>query len=204
MKYKFISVDLQRDFTDEKGVGYKKRPSVDFVKSELSPFFVEKNISINEIVSDYRAPRLGDRGDLCYPGEWGYESIVSEEAKNPDIYVKCMNSPIWTRENIGVPDSKPGIPYQDPKRFNSWLERTIGKPQDEIGIVLFGLTVDCCVLCTAQELNFRGYNVYILEEATDTYSGGLEEKKIILNNPPLTNWAKKISWEEIKDSVGKE
>ena len=72
-----------------------------------------------------------------------------------------------------------------------------------MGIVLFGLTVDCCVLCTAQELNFRGYNVYILEEATDTYSGSLEEKEIVLNNPPLTNWAEKISWEEVKSSVGK-
>lgn len=201
MEYKFIGIDLQKDFTEEKGICYEKRSSVDFVNNELVPFFMESNLKTSEIISDYRAPRPGDRGDLCYPGEWGYESIISNEAKNPDIYIKCMNSPIWIRENIGMPDSKPGIPYQDSKRFESWLERAIGKPQEEVGIVLFGLTADCCVLCTAQELNFRGYDVYILEEATDTYSGSLEEKEMVLNNPPLTNWTKKISWEKIKSNI---
>jgi len=201
MAYKFISIDLQRDFTDDKGIAYRNRPSVDFIKNELNSFFIKNNAKINEIISDYRAPRLGDRGDLCYPGEWGYESMIINEAKNADVYIKCMNSPIWTRKNIGQPNSKPGIPYQDPERFNEWLEKTIGKPQEGINVVLFGLTVDCCVLCTAQELNFRGYKVYVLEEATDTYSGSLEEKEMVLGNPPFTNWAEKISWEEISNNM---
>lgn len=65
-------------------------------------------------------------------------------------------------------------------------------------VMLIGLTVDCCVLCTAQELSFRGYTVKILEEATDSYSGDFQEKMDILDNKPLKNWAERISWEELK------
>ena len=78
------------------------------------------------------------------------------------------------------------------------MKRSIGKPEDTDEIVLIGLTIDCCVLSLAQELNWHGYNVRILEEATDAYSGNLQEKKQILNNFPLKNWAEPISWKQFK------
>ena len=107
-----------------------------------------------------------------------------------------MNSPIWTRKNIGNPKKKAGIPYQDTKAFSNWLYETIGKPEEGKIVVLIGLTVDCCVFCTAQELKFRGYNVYILKEGVDTYWG--KDKEEIINTYPLKNWAKSITWEELK------
>ena len=61
-------------------------------------------------------------------------------------------------------------------------------------VILFGLTIDCCVLSTAQELNWRGYKVHILEDAVDTYSGKQKEKKMILKNVPLSNWADAIKF----------
>jgi len=73
------------------------------------------------------------------------------------------------------------------------------KKVDEV--VLIGLTSDSCVLCTAQELSWRGYNVKILEEAVDNYSGNLKEKKQILSSPPLTNWAKSISWKTFRGKL---
>jgi len=105
-----------------------------------------------------------------------------------------MNSPIWVRDSIGDPTKKPGLPYQDPKKFSEWVEKVIGKPEDT-EVVLVGLTLDCCVLCTAQEFNFRGYKVKILKEAVDTYSGEQEEKEALCKNP-VGNWANVINWEE--------
>lgn len=200
VKIKIISVDFQKDFTSIGGVCYKPRQSVKFVKENLVPFLKKNNLKIVEIISDYRQPRPGDRGNLCHPGENGYESDIPNDVKKKDVWIKCMNSPIWTRKNIGISNKKPGLPYQDPNAFNKWLEKNLGKPEDA-EIVLIGLTIDCCVLSVAQELNWRGYKVKILEQAVDSYSGNLKEKKQILNNPPLTNWAQVISWKNLKNNL---
>jgi len=111
-----------------------------------------------------------------------------------------MNSPIWIRKNIGNPKNKPGLPYQDTKKFTRWLNTTIGKPTDVDEVILIGLTIDCCVFCTAQELKW-GYKVRILKEAVYAYSGNQKEKIQILNNKPLRNWAKHIMWNEFKKLV---
>jgi len=60
---------------------------------------------------------------------------------------------------------------------------------------LAGLTLDCCVLCTAQEFNFRGYKVKILKEAVDAYSGKQSEKEVLCKTF-VENWADVITWEE--------
>ena len=194
MKTKIVSIDFQKDFTAEGGICYKPRPSVDFVKSTLVPYLEKKNLKIAEIISDYRQPRPGDRGDCCHPGEWGYVSEIPKSAKENDIWLKCMNSPIWVRDNIGDPTKQPGLPYQDPKKFSEWIEKVIGKPEDT-EVVLVGLTLDCCVLCTAQEFSFRGYKVKILKEAVDAYSGEETEKESLCKTP-VENWADVINWEE--------
>ena len=198
---KIISIDFQKDFTSKGGICFKPRKSVQFVKETLIPFLRKNKIKIAEIISDYRQPRPGDRGDCCHPGENGYKSEIPKNIKIGPTWIKCMNSPIWVRANIGLANRKPGIPFQDADAFNRWLEKTIGKPEDVKEIILVGLTIDCCVLCTAQELNWRGYNVKILKEAVDSYSGDSEEKEQILSNPPLTNWSKAISWEELKETL---
>lgn len=103
------------------------------------------------------------------------------------------------KKNIGNPSKAPGIPYQDTNAFTNWLNSTIGKPEEIKKVILIGLTIDCCVLCTAQELRFRGYKVYVLKEGVDTYWGSGKEE--IINNYPLKNWAKPISWEELKEVI---
>lgn len=193
----FICVDLQNDFASEGGTEYKPRASIGFIKETLIPYFKLNNIKTAEIISDYRQPRPGDRGDCCHPGEWGYESIISQEIKKDPVWVKSMNSPIWTRDNIGNPNEIPGIPYQDGDAFQSWLDTTVGRMNEGVEVYVFGLTADCCVLSTAQELNWRGYKVFIIKEATDTYSGNYREKVVVLGNPPLLNWAEVIDWEEV-------
>lgn len=198
MKYKnFISIDLQRDFTDPDGKAYKSRSSIEFIKNTLIPYFEKNNLKTAEIISDYRQPRPGDSGDCCWPGTKGYESIIPDIIKKQSIWVKCMNSPIWTRNNIGIADVQPGIPYQDGGSFQKWLDQVVGPMNSKIEIVLFGLTSDCCVLSTAQELCWRGYKVFILKEAVDNYSGDQNEKELILNNPPLLNWANIVTWSDI-------
>jgi len=194
MKTKIVSIDFQKDFTAEGGRCYRLRPSVDFVKNTLAPFLEKHNLKIAEIISDYRQPRPGDRGNCCQPGEWGYESEIPEQVKDKDIWIKCMNSPIWVRDNIGDSNKEPGLPYQDPKKFSEWTEREIGKP-DDTEILLIGLTLDCCVLCTAQEFKFRGYKVKILKEAVDAYSGNSDDKETLCKTP-VENWADVINWDE--------
>lgn len=197
MKYKIISIDFQKDFVLKGGKSYRGRPAIKFIKDILIPYLIDKNIKIAEIVSDYRQPRLGDRGNCCKPGEWGYESEIPKIIKNKNIWIKCMNSPIWTRNNIGDSNKKPGLPFQDSKKFNEWIKKTIGSPKIT-EIILIGLTLDCCVLCTAQEFNFRGYKVKILKDATDTYSGDQKEKDDICKSV-ITNWASIITWKEFQN-----
>ncbi|MCK6462204.1 MAG: isochorismatase family protein [Candidatus Pacebacteria bacterium] len=196
MQIKIVSTDFQKDFTSEGGRCYRQRPSVNFVKNTLVPFLENRNLKVAEIISDYRQPRPGDRGDCCRPGEWGYESEIPEAVKDKNIWIKCMNSPIWIRDNIGDQSKRPGLPHQDPEKFSAWIEQEIGK-MDDTGILLIGLTLDCCVLCAAQEFNFRGYEVKILKEAVDVYTGSLEEKETICKTP-VGNWADVITWEEAK------
>ena len=197
-RIKIISIDFQKEFSVKGGKHYRHRPSVKFIKEIFIPFLRKNNIKIAEIISDYRQPRPGDLDDSTRPGKKGYISEIPEDVKLKNIWIKCMNSPVWVRKNIGDANKKPGMPYQSPKMFSKWLNSTIGNPDENDEIVLIGLTIDCCVFCTAQELAWCGYKVKILEEAVDTYSGKIKEKKQILNNPPLTNWAKKIIWGELK------
>jgi len=195
-KDKFISVDFQKEFTLPNGKWFNPGKSINFMKNTIFPYFQENNIKINEIISDYRQPRPGDSGDGCYPGTDWYESEVPLNIKNNDIWIKCMNSPIWVRENAGIPNSSPGIPYQDPNKFTLWLHKNIGKPEDIDHIILIGLTIDCCVFCTAQELCWRGYKVKIIKEATDAAKGNEEYKNSIITKSPLLNWADIMSWED--------
>ena len=196
-KFQFIAVDLQYDFTRPDGAGYSPRPCVDFIKSTLLPALRERGITVREIISDYRQPRPGDPRVLCIPGEWGYTSEIPIEAKAPDVWIKSMNSPSWTREGAGIPEMDPGSPRPDPEGLSRWLMENIGSPR-QTEAVLFGLTLDRCILCTAQELTFRGYKVHILMEGTDTRSGDREEKEYLLNNPPIIYWATAIDWNSLK------
>ena len=198
MKYQLLSVDLQNDFTTEKGLHYKVRPSISFDKEILFTFLKEKEIKVVEIISDYRQPRPGDKDESCVPGTWGYESIVPKEIVKSQ-WVKCMNSPIWIRENIGNPDKTAGLPYQDPQVFGEWLEKNMGKP-DQVTPILFGLTIDCCVLSTLQELNWRGYYPKVLYEAVDHYKATQEAKDKVLESA-VTNWADVIHWEDLKKEI---
>lgn len=198
---KIISIDLQKDFTDPKGRAFRERPSVAFVKNDLAPFLREKDIKIYEIISDYRQPRQGDTGDLCHPGTFGFESEIPEDIKSSNIWIKSMNSPEWIRKGRGDKDAVPELPYPDPESFTKWLNETIGVPEEKNKIVLIGLTLDCCVLSTAQDLTFRGYDVYVLNEAVDVYSGNQEEKEYLLKNVPLKNWADGMTFEELKNII---
>lgn len=198
MKIKIICIDLQKDFSQKRGKHFRPHLNVDFIKNEVIPFLRENKIKVAEIISDYRLPRPGDPDDSCNPGKTGYESELPDDVKDNNIWIKCMNSPIWTRENIGEINKKPGVPYQNPELFTQWLNEIVGKPEEVDMVILMGLTADCCVFCTAQELCFRAYKVKILSEGVDVYSGDQKEKEQILNNYPLSNWAEPISWEELK------
>ena len=195
---KIISVDFQKEFASPEGQWFNPGKSVNFIKETLVPYCRELNLRTFEIISDYRQPRPGDPGDGCYPGTPGYESEIPTDVKSDDIWIKCMNSPIWVRENIGEENAQPGLPYQNPDLFTKWLERTIGQPEDVDFVTLIGLTIDWCVFCTAQELRWRGYVVKILEEGTDAVDGDEEYKKQLLTKSPLLNWASVISWSKLK------
>lgn len=200
MLTKLVCVDFQKEFSHPGGQCYEPRPSVSFIKETLVPFLREYDIKIAEIISDYRQARPGDMRDICHPGEEGFVSEIPGDVKS-GVWLKCMNSPIWVRENIGVPDAEPGLPYQDPEAFSGWVAAEVGKREDT-EIVLFGLTLCACVLSVAQEFKWRGFKVYILEEGTDVYSGDPEAKEYLLRNPPLTHWAEPIAWSELRERLG--
>ena len=198
--FKIISVDFQKEFASSEGKWFNPGKSVDFIKETIVPYCREHDWEIFEIISDYRQPRPGDVGDGCYPGTSGYESEISGDVKAGDTWIKCMNSPIWVRENIGNGHLPPGLPYQAPERFTRWLQDTVGSPERLDFVALIGLTIDWCVFCAAQELRWRGYEVKIVEEGTDAVDGDEAYKKQTLTRSPLLNWASVITWEELKDA----
>ncbi|MBN1538859.1 MAG: isochorismatase family protein [Candidatus Thermoplasmatota archaeon] len=197
-KVRLICIDMQNDFTSEGGKFYLPRPSVDFARNVLFPFLEDRGIVVAEIASDYRQPRPGDDRDCCRPGEWGYESIVPSVIRNGRQWVKSMNSPVWTRNGIGDPSAQPGEPFPDPNGFGEWLTDHVGGRNDVLKVVLFGLTADCCVLSTVQELKWRGYDVNVLSEATDMRSGDPEEKELFLNTSPFIFWGSAIRWVDLQ------
>lgn len=197
-RHEFISVDLQNDFASEGGKHFIPRESVKFSKEALFPFLMQSNLKICEIFSDYRQPRPGDRDESCVPGTWGHESIVPQELVK-SRWLKCMNSPIWVRENIGDPTKPPGLPYQNPQAFSEWLKETVGEPGGTTPVV-FGLTIDCCVLATLQELSWRGWHPLVLKEGVDHYSGKLEDKEAVLNTT-ASNWSALVTWDELKKKL---
>lgn len=192
----FIFVDLQYDFTRKGGICYAPRSSVKFVRDTFLPFVRKNSLKAFEIVSDYRQPRRGDKRDCCRPGEWGYESEVPGEVLSGPRWIKSMNSPIWVRDGIGDDKAEPGEPYQNTQMFEEWLRRTVGSPEHPV--ILSGLTLDACVLCTAQELTFRGYDVRILREGTDTRSGRTEERDRLIGSPPISFWSRPIRFSELR------
>ena len=180
---KIISVDFQNDFSAEGGRWYLPRPAVNFLVSELIPHIRTTGHKIAEIISDYRLPRPNETEAYCVPGHWGYQSQIPEDIRHPKLWIKSMNSPAWTRENAGIHNKPPGPPYVAAERFTDWLGQTIGPPKMGLEVALIGLTLDCCVLSTAQELYYRGYKTFFVVEAVDTYNGTKEEKNFLFKTP---------------------
>jgi len=198
-RYGFIAVDIQNDFATKGGKFYTPKPSIIFLKKKIFPFLKKNHIKINEIISDYRQPRPGDAGEGCIPGKKGYESLVPNNLKK-SLWIKCMNSPIWIRKNIGAIDKKPGLPYPDSKKFGKWIEKNIGQPNDVIPVI-FGLTIDCCVLCVVQEFRWRGFNPIVIKEAVDTSNGNLKDRDLVLEKTALCWWGKTVSWDKFKKEL---
>src|SRR3989338_6771309 len=96
---KFISVDLQKEFSSKEGKHYNPHENVDFIKKTLIPFLRENNIKIAEIISDYRQPRPGDLDDSTRPGEDGYLSEIPEDIKLENVWIKFIKSSIFIKIN---------------------------------------------------------------------------------------------------------
>jgi hypothetical protein len=200
MRYEFIAIDIQNDFATEGGKFYTVKPSIKFLRGILWPYLRQKGLKVNEIVSDYRQPRPGDGGDACHPGEFGYESILPNDLRK-SLWIKCMNSPIWIRKNIGDPTKEPGQPYPDSEAFGKWVEENIGLPE-EVRPIIFGLTIDCCVLSAIQEFRWRGFSPIVISEAVDHVSGKEEDKKVVLEKTAIKWWAEVLIWEEFLKIYG--
>ena len=197
---RILSIDFQNDFCSPDGRWFLSRPSHAFILDTLVPFLEEHDFKLAEIVSDYRLPRPNESEAYCVPGTKGFESAIPESARIQSRWIKSMNSPAWVRENGGNADKPAGVPYSAPTLLTQWMEQVFGKPQDAGEIVLVGLTLDCCVLCTAQELYFRGYKARYLLEGVDTYNGAEDEKRQMCTTP-LPMWGKPISWKEVQANL---
>ncbi len=196
MTYKVIAVDLQNDFATVWGNCYKLRPSVEFVLKRLVPFFRANKIKLYEIISDYRQPKPRSTRNNCVPWTRWFESVIPKDIKFAKPWVKAMNSPIRVRENIFDWSKETSMPYQDSHLFDERLLNNIWPRDLRSEIILIGLTLDCCVLCLAQELSRRWYKVTTIIETVDTYSWDQDEKNMILSNYPLKKWLSSITWNQ--------
>ena len=198
-KYIFIAVDVQNEFASEGGRYYTPKKSVRFLQKTLFPFLEKNKIRVSEIISDYRSPRPGRRESCCRPGEWGFKSLIPPSLKKKSVWIKCMHSPVWIRKEVDYKKTKPGMPAQNPQKFAKWLLTAVGKPGAAIPVVI-GLTIDCCVLSTVQELSWRGYNPIVLKEGVDADTGKAADTDRVLRLV-VKNWAKVMSWHELKKTI---
>lgn len=206
MKYSFLAVDYQKEFCNPIGRFYKERPCHSFIEKSLIPFLYQHpEAKVAEIISDYRLPRPSETVAYCIPGTEGYQSAIPVEVKLDNVWIKAMNSPDWVRENGGS-SLETAEPYHDLDAFKHWLYETIGKPNSHLQVVVLGLTLDCCVLCTLQQLYFLGYQALFLWEGVDVYDPSAIKKFI----KPEINYkeallatthgmfAKSIRWADLK------
>ena len=198
MNVDLISVDFQSDFAEESGANFIKGKSISFIKTVLIPYLKENNIKVSEVISDYRLPRGKSNNESCVPGTRGFASLIPNELRKGVPWIKCMHNPLWTRENIGIPQAIVGNIFQDPTTFNQWISQQI-QCKD---VVLFGLTAECCVLQLASELYFRGFNVYVIYEATDPMNERLFFKDEIMYHSTLNIYSKTIRFDEFKNMIG--
>ena len=197
MIFDFICVDFQNDFASFGGVNFNKGESASFIKEKMFPFLKEHGIRASEIISDYRLPRGKSKNESCIPGSWGFQSLLPSTIKKGTPWIKCMHNPLWIRKNIGIPNTILGKEYQSPRKFNKWLKENV--PNNNV--VLFGETVDCCMLQVASELYFRGYNVYFIYEACDPMNERLDKKDDILYHSSVSIYAKTICFDELLELI---
>lgn len=193
----FICVDYQYDFVHPNGLNFCKGLSVNFINDELIPYLYNNRIKVSEIISDYRLPRGKSTNESCVPGTNGFNSLLPNKIRKGKQWIKCMHNPIWVRENIGIINTKLGEIYQNPNAFSDWLNENINSKN----VVLFGETAECCLLQVASELYFRGYNVYILYEATDPMNERLEYKDLIMYHSSISIYAKTINFVQLKEML---
>ena len=124
--------------------------------------------------------------------------MILPEVKKGYPWIKCMHNPLWTRNNIGKNDGSLGEIFQDPKGFNEWISHHISHKK----VVLFGLTSECCITQTASELYFRGYDVYVIYEATDPMNELIDRKDEIMYHSTLSLYAKTILFHEFVKLLG--
>lgn len=196
----FLCVDYQYDFAGENGIARVSGNSPIFIKESLIPFFRKNHISVHEIVSDYRLPRGKSKSESCVPGSQGFQSLLPDDLRKGIAHIKCMHNPIWTREGIGIENSTVGKEYQNPNLFNHWLSENL--PFLDRPVVLFGETMDCCILNVAQELYFRGYSVFVLYDGTDPMPERQEYKDTIAAYSSLCIYAKVIRFEKLLQLLG--
>jgi nicotinamidase-related amidase len=113
------------------------------------------------------------------------------------IWVKAETSPSWIREGGGKPAAVPGEPYPAPHDFSEWLATTVGPPTQAQEIVLIGLMLEICVLCTLQELRYRGYQARVLFKGVDTYAGAEKQKRLLFETL-FPFWGQPIYGQAIK------
>ena len=195
MKLDLICVDFQGDFINPDGLNFNKGSSVSFIKDTLFPFMKKNNLKACEIISDYRLPRGKSGNESCVPGTKGYSSGLPSNLRKGYQWVKCMHNPTWIRQEQ---DGAPKQPTQKPEAFDNWLSENI----ETKTVVLFGLTAECCLLNVAQELYFRGYEVYCVYEATDPMNERIGNKENIMFYSSVALYMKTINFEGFKRMVG--
>lgn len=178
-----------------KVVGESKK----FIENTLFPFLRQNNFRVHEIISDYRLPRGKSKSESCVPGSVGYKSLLPDDLRSGKPHIKCMHNPIWTRQGIGIEGDVLGKEHQDPEHFSKWVSEHfpfVNKP-----VVLFGETMECCILNVAQELYFRGYSVFVIYEGTDPMPERQDFKEFIAYHSSLCIYAKVVRFDELKPMI---
>jgi nicotinamidase-related amidase len=198
---KILAVDLQHEFTTEGGALYQPRPCVPFLQETFLPVAEKRGAKIAEIISDYRATPPAAGASACVPGQWGYQSIIPAALKQQPVWVKAETSPSWIRSGGGQADAVPGLPYPAPQRFGEWLAAMLGPPTQTEPILVIGLMLEICVLCTLQELHWRGYQAKVLLEGVDTFTGDAEQKRQLCATL-FPFWGQVLEWQELYAQAG--
>jgi ureidoacrylate peracid hydrolase len=167
--YGLLVVDMQNDFVDKDGWYSTHGVQVDVLRGIIP--------NLNSLISSFREnslpiifTRFCFKEDLSDSGDYSI--------KRPLIKAGGLRSGSWGADVIKELDHRATDYYVDKTRHSAFDKTQLDDLLERLDIdklVITGVGTEACVLTTLFDTLFRKQDIYLVEECTTTWGGGLRD-----------------------------